>query len=347
MSLYDVQSYEDQVNALSGISMHRPKVILVGQKVGSGSGALFVKDLRKDQFLSRIPVVFIADSEDFRIVDQLRELGIKDKLVKPYTRSMLLAAISQHINGRIERAWEQLPSLQRKALESSLSAFNGIADEIAKGNPLPYGEISESCAAVVDVVHNNQLSSLMHQIMDHDNFTYVHSLRFSALMALFGSAIGLPKEQQILVASGGMVHDLGKMTIPRAVLNKQGALTSAEWKLLRNHVTVSEKMIATNGAIPKGVATIVSHHHERLDGSGYPRQLSASELNQLSRMSGIIDVFCALTDRRPYKRTMAAHVALEIMATEMNAQLDMDLLFRFKEILLDTVDFVPAEAATP
>jgi HD-GYP domain-containing protein (c-di-GMP phosphodiesterase class II) len=297
---------------------------------------MFLKDLRKDPFLNRIPVVFIADSEDFRIVDQLRELGIKDRLVKPYTRNALLAALSKHINGRIERDWEQLPSHQRKALENTLSSFNGIADELAKGNPLPFGEISEACSAVVDVVRNNELGSLLSQIKDHDNFTYVHSLRFSALMALFGSAIGLPKEQQIVVASGGMVHDIGKMVIPRVLLNKEGTLSSAEWGVLRNHVTTAEKLISTNGAIPRGVATIVSHHHERLDGSGYPRRLGSADLNQLSRMSAIIDVFCALTDRRPYKRTLPPHVALETMGTDMNKQLDQDLLHKFKELLLDT-----------
>jgi HD-GYP domain-containing protein (c-di-GMP phosphodiesterase class II) len=120
------------------------------------------------------------------------------------------------------------------------------------------------------------------------------------------------------------------------LLNKQGKLTPNEWKTMQSHVTTSEKFLAMADTLPKGVFTIVSHHHERLDGSGYPRGLTSSDLNELSRMAAIIDVFCALTDRRPYKRTIAAHVALETIATEMKNQIDQDLLYKFRDVLLDT-----------
>jgi HD-GYP domain-containing protein (c-di-GMP phosphodiesterase class II) len=97
-------------------------------------------------------------------------------------------------------------------------------------------------------------------------------------------------------------------------------------------------LLANSPNLPKGVSTIVNHHHERLDGSGYPDGLKGTELNQLARMAGIIDVFCAMTDRRPYRRTTPAHAALETMAVQMCDQLDQDLLIRFKEILLDSVE---------
>jgi HD-GYP domain-containing protein (c-di-GMP phosphodiesterase class II) len=253
--------------------------------------------------------------------------------------------IGQHINGRIERNWQDLPAVQRKALESSLNAFNNIADELANGRPLPYHEIAESCGAVVEVVQNKEIGSLLEQIKDHDNLTYVHSLRFSALMSLFGCAIGLPREQQVLVASGGMLHDLGMMAIPKTILNKQGNLSPSEWDTVRNHVAIAEKVLTTTKAIPKGVSTIVSAHHERMNGSGYPRRLGGDNLNQLARMAGIIDVFCGLTGRRPYKRPLPPHVALETMATDMSSQLDMDLLYRFKEILLETADWEGPKSA--
>jgi len=335
---YEVQAYESGANAIAGMQISPPKVILMGQRVGAGNGIVVIRELRRDPFLAHIPVIFVADNEDSRTVDILRELGIKDRLVKPYARSGLMALLSKHINGRIERGWQDLPPSQRRALESSLNAFNAIADDLAHGKALPFHEVANSCDAVVEVVNSKQLGSLLEQIRDHDNFTYVHSLRFAALMALFGKAIGLPHDQQVLVASGGMLHDIGMMAIPKTVLNKEGNLTPNDWGLLRNHVTTSERLLSTGSGIPKGVATIVSHHHERLDGSGYPRKMAGNELNQLARMAGIIDVFCGLTDRRPYRRTLAPHVALELMATDMSHQLDMELLERFKEILLDSAE---------
>jgi putative nucleotidyltransferase with HDIG domain len=277
----------------------------------------------------------VIDNEDFRILDTMRESGIKDYLVKPYRRSALVDAISQRLNGGIERSWQDLPPVQRKALEGSISTFNSIADDIANGNPIRFGAVNDSCAALVEAVTKDELGPLLHKIKAHDNFTYVHSLRVSTLMALFGKTLGLLKPQQVVLATGGMLHDIGKMTIPRMLLNKEGKLSPHEWDIMRGHVAISEKILAMTDAVPKGVATIVSHHHERLDGSGYPRGLTSPDLNELSRMGGIIDVFCALTDRRPYKRTFAAHVALETMASEMRGQLDQSLLFKFKEVLLD------------
>jgi putative nucleotidyltransferase with HDIG domain len=336
LSFYTVHQYGIAADAISNMLISAPKLILVGERVGAGSGANFIRDLRKEKLFGDVPVIFIVDSEDFRIVDKMRDLGIKDHLVKPYHRSTLINTISKYLNSRVERSWQELPTVQRKALEGTLSAFNSIADDIANGNPLPYGAINDSCVDLVEAVSKGELGVLLGKIKDHDNFTFVHSLRFATLMSLFAGTIGLPKSQQVLVASGGLLHDVGKMTIPRALLNKQGKLTPSEWKIMHSHVSTSEKFLTMADTIPKGVFTIVSHHHERLDGSGYPRGLSSSELNELSRMAAIIDVFCALTDRRPYKRTVQAHVALETMATEMQRHLDQDLLYKFRDILLDT-----------
>jgi HD-GYP domain-containing protein (c-di-GMP phosphodiesterase class II) len=336
LPFYTVQAYDTPANAISGMLIARPRLILVGQRVGAGSGINFIKDLRKEISLSVIPVIFIIDSGDYRNIDLTREFGIKDYLVKPYRRSELISAISKQLDARVEHSWQELPAVQRKALEGTLGVFNSVADDISNGNPLSYKSINESCAALVDVVTQEELTPLLNKIKDHDNFTYVHSLRFAIFMALFGKSVGLPKTQQTVVATGGLLHDVGMMTVPRDLLGKHGKLAAEEWSVLRGHVAISQKILVNTDSIPKGVLTIGTQDHERLDGSGYPRGLKSSELNDLARMAGIIDVFCALTDRRPYKRAIPAHVALETMAIEMKDQLDQGMLVKFKEILLDT-----------
>lgn len=345
LSFYTVHPYADPTDALSGMLVANPKLILVGQKVGTGSGAVFIKELRKEKCLSRVPVIFVADNEDMRIFDTIRDLGIRHYLVKPYRRSALLNAISSHVNGQVEQSWAALPRLQRTALEGTLQAFNSIADDIGHGQPLPFPAISESCGAVVDVVHAGDLATLLDHIRDHDNFTYVHSLRCAALLCLFGKEIGLAKDQQVVIASGGLLHDIGKMSISRALLNKQGRLTAAELQTLHDHVATAEKVLAATDGLPKGVSTIVAHHHERLDGSGYPHGLAGRQLNQLARMAAIIDVFCALTDRRPYKRSLRSGAALGVMAEDMRDQLDQALLRRFRDTLVAFDPF--GEAAVP
>ena len=112
LSFYTVHPYDTSANAISGMYITQPKLILVGQRVGAGSGANFIKDLKKEKPLSGIPVIFIIDNEDYRIVDTMRDFGIKDRLVKPYRRSELINVISKHVNGRVERSW-QAPTLGR------------------------------------------------------------------------------------------------------------------------------------------------------------------------------------------------------------------------------------------
>jgi len=334
-SLYRVKSYHDSANAIAGMLIEKPKVILVGQKVGSGHIAPFLRDLKREPFLAELPIVVILDNDDYRHRDLLRDLGIRSYLVKPYPLGALLKMIAGGVSRGVEEGWKDLSSTQRKALDATLSAFNSMAENIASGNPLAMNSIDEGCAALVEVVSRNELSEFLHKMRHYDNAIFVHALRSAAYMALFARSIGLPTDQQTLIASGGMLHDIGMLTVPKALITKTGKLTPGEVAIIRGHVASGEKIIANSGVIPRGVAVIVTQHHERLDGSGYPRGLVGTQINQLGRMAGIIDAFTALTGRRPYRRTVSPHVALEMIATEMKQQFDGELLARFRDILLE------------
>jgi HD-GYP domain-containing protein (c-di-GMP phosphodiesterase class II) len=171
----------------------------------------------------------------------------------------------------------------------------------------------------------------------HSNTAYVHSLQVATLLTLFGHAIGLPKSQQILLACGGLLHDVGKLSVGYSVLAKKGQLTSDEWELIRNHVAASVLFLKGGGDMPKGILTIAAQHHERLDGTGYPMGLKANQLNELARMVGIVDVFSALVEDQPYRPKKDFETAMHIMTEEMGGQLDQDLFRRFREIVLDTM----------
>jgi HD-GYP domain-containing protein (c-di-GMP phosphodiesterase class II) len=333
--IYRVNAYGDASNAMSGMRATAPQVVLVGQRVGSGIGTNFIKDLRKEGCLADIPVVLIIDSEDIRLLSAIREIGVRDYIVKPYRRIDLLQAIALQINGKVENSWQSLPQKQRKALEGTLNAFNGMIDDLSKGNPISYATVDQSCAAVVEAIGENDVGPIVNSVKEHDNFTYVHSLRVATFLSLFGKAIGLSKDKLILLASGGFLHDVGKLRVPRETLNKVEKLTSADWRLIRGHVALSQRLLAASESIPKAVLTIATQHHERLDGSGYPLALEGKDLNQLTRMAAIIDVFTAMTDRSPYRRTLPAESALELMTTDMGRQLDQELLAKFRSILLD------------
>ncbi len=228
-----------------------------------------------------------------------------------------------------------MPSLQRQALIGTLELFNGVSDVIGKGEPIAYDTVRIACKPLVEAIANNDYQSILHGVRDHDNYSYVHSLRTATFLALFGSSLRLCEDEQTLLATGGLLHDIGKMTIPHEVLNKPGRLTGAEFAIMKNHVTASVNYLKGCRDLPRGIIAIAAQHHEKLDGSGYPLGLRGNKLDRLARMASIIDVFSALTDRRVYKAPMDAETALTMMVDEMASHLDMTLLRLFRQMLLD------------
>ncbi|SRR5579859_1268261 len=333
---YGVHGYGAWSMALPAMKAEHPDLILIGHQVGECSGVSAIRDIKRDRQLNNIPVVYIADRQDTRLRDQLLLLGVKAVLVKPLDPRAVMAVATDLLTSDVEKSWQELPPHQRKVLEDTLSAFNNMARGLANGQPPEIGPINEACSSLVDAMAQHELAPLLQKIRNHDNYTFVHSMRFAAFIGLFARAIGLPKPMQIQVACGGLLHDMGMMIVPPYVMYKQSALTPEEWKQVRNHVATGHRLLQAMGQVSKGVEIIVTQHHERLDGSGYPNGLKGDQLNELARMAGIIDVFCALTDRRPHKNPMSAESAFETMATTMGGQIDLALLPRFREILLES-----------
>lgn len=337
LTYYPVQSYGDSTNALMGLGVSRPSLVLIGEYVPPLSGVNFLRSMRFERELGHTPVIFISDNGTPEVLAAALAAGANDCIIKPYRRSALLKAISAQINMRVEKSWKELPSRARDALQDSFTFFSSLADIFDQSYPIEYGAVAESCTALVDAVTTGVFPAVIEGVREHDDGTYTHSLKAATLLALFGHSIGLPRAQQILLASGGLLHDVGKLAISHAILNKTENLTEDEWEMIRGHVPVGVNFLRIGPDMPKGIVTIAAQHHERLDGSGYPRGLAAGQLNELARMSAIVDIFTSMTDPRQYKPWYKAEDALRIMTEELATQIDQDMLARFREVLLDTM----------
>ncbi len=335
MSLYNVVEFDSSLDAAKYIHDIHPGVVVVSENVSPRGGFELVRDLRDNWKLKTVPILMVLDSESGGTLTSAYDCGASGWLVKPYKRSDLIKLISRQFNATIEAKWDALSPLQAMALRSTLELFNNLSDNLGKGEPIAYNEVRDACAPLVEAVNSGEFKGILGGVREHDNYTYAHSMRVAVFLSLFGQTIGLSLKDQKLLATGGLLHDVGKMYIPHLVLNKPGRLTDAEFEIMKGHVRATEEVLRRGGDIPRGVITIASQHHEKLDGSGYPRGLQGSELNELARMASIVDVFSALTDRRVYKPSMPAEKALDIMKNEMGNQLDMELLARYRKMLLD------------
>jgi len=337
VSFYVTVEYPDKIRALAGMGIVPPSLVLVDQDLPPSGGLEFINTLRRDRILSNVPAVLLISQDDPTLRQAAEQAGARACLLKPYRRSELVRVISTHLNYGVERKWESLPPLQRQALKGTVEVFNSISDVIDKNEPIAYDNIRDACAPLVEAVQGHDFRAILDSIKDYDNYSYAHSLRVATLLCLFGNTIGLDKEEQQLLATGGLLHDVGKMTIPYEVLNKPGRLTDLELVTMRSHVDASVRYLEASENIPKGIITIAGQHHEKLDGSGYPHGLVSKQLNNLARMAAIVDVFGALTDQRCYKPSIEAETALKMMIEEMPGHLDQMLLNKFRDMLLDAV----------
>ena len=334
LSKYYVTEYSEQGSALEGLVLNPPSVIILDENVRPRGGLALLREIECVPALQHIPIICTATHLRSTFLGDAMALGVQTTLVKPFRQSELLKAITNEINGKVEKSWLRLDPNQRLALKASLTAFNTVAELIDQGKPLPYEMIRESCEPVVDVVTSGRYTDMLNGVRDHDNYTYVHSLRISIFLSVFGNAIGIRGNDLLTLEAGGLLHDVGKISVPSSILNSEARLSDEEMEIMRSHVTHTGKYLHPSVGIPRGTRIIAEQHHEKLDGTGYPLGLKGKELNELARMATIIDIFGALTDARAYKQAMDAEKALYVMA-QMKGQLDQHMLQTFRSVMLD------------
>lgn len=195
----------------------------------------------------------------------------------------------------------------------------------------------ESIKPVVEEITqaDHQTSSFFFEVtrLKHkDETTFQHSLAVGILMGKLGDALDLGVETVELLIVAGLLHDVGKLTIATGILRKQGALTAAERSMVKSHPRRGHQILKSHPAMPEEVLDICLHHHEALDGSGYPSRLAGSEISQLVRIATVCDVFDALTSVRPYKQGCSAGKALGWMF-ERDRLFDRKLVLRLGAII--------------
>ncbi len=170
----------------------------------------------------------------------------------------------------------------------------GRALELDAAIPL----VNEIAASVMR--HPGALVSVA-RLKTADDYTFLHSVAVSALMVALARELGLGEEQRREAAMGGLLHDLGKAKMPLHILNKPGRLSDEEFDLMRQHPAAGERLLRASGVENAAVLHMVRHHHERMDGAGYPDALDEAAIPLLTRMSAVCDVYDAITSNRPYK----------------------------------------------
>ncbi|MGH7394251.1 MAG: HD-GYP domain-containing protein [Candidatus Methylomirabilales bacterium] len=207
-------------------------------------------------------------------------------------------------------------------LEEKIKGIEAGADDFLT-KPFNSVELTTRVRSLLKVKHltdelenaETVLFSLALGVEAKDPYTEGHCERLSAFSFQLGAAMGLPGEELTALRRGGVLHDIGKIMIPDTILAKPGKLSEDEWTIMREHPLIGERICKPLKTL-KLVLPIIRHHHEKGDGSGYPDGLKGEEIPVTARILQVVDVYDALTTKRPYKPGLPQERVFEIMLEE-------------------------------
>jgi putative two-component system response regulator len=246
---------------------------------------------------------------------------------------LLMEVMMPHVDGfetcraiKQDPATRLIPVLLVTSLDDSASRIRGIeagADDFAS-KPFNAPELRARIRSLLRIKRytdeldstESVLVSLALTIEARDSTTDGHCKRLAQYASALGRTLGLDDDDVSALARGGFLHDIGKIGIPDAVLLKKGPLTPDEYELIKHHAVIGDRLCGDLRSLRR-VRPIVRHHHERLDGSGYPDGLLGDATPLTAQIMGIVDVFDALTTERPYKVALPFSVAAEELGREV------------------------------
>lgn len=175
--------------------------------------------------------------------------------------------------------------------------------------------------------HVQLLEDLATSLEARDQYTHGHSRRVARHASMIATRMGLGREQVARIRAAAAVHDVGKIETPAVIIRKPGRLTDEEYAVVKRHPAAGARMVTGLG--DEELVQMVRHHHERLDGMGYPDRLAADEIPLGARIIAVADTFDALTSRRSYRSAMSHKAALGVLSAEAGSQLDPDAVHAF------------------
>lgn len=194
--------------------------------------------------------------------------------------------------------------------------------------------VAEDALPIVDeitssVARNPGALISMARLKDKDDYTYMHSVAVCGLMVALSRQLRLDDAQTREAGLAGLLHDLGKMMIPPEILNKPGKLTDAEFDVIKNHPAEGHRLLLEGEGVSDVALDVCLHHHEKVDGSGYPENLTDEQISLYSKMGAVCDVYDAITSNRPYKNGWEPAESIRKMAEWSKGHFDRRIFEAF------------------
>lgn len=306
--------FDSSAEALDWSAANDPDLVIVDYMMPTPDGLEFAARFRELPGKAETPILMVTANTEPEIRYQALEAGINDFLNKPIDRTELLSRARNML--RLRDAQKQLQG-RAAWLESEVRAATA---EIA----------ARELETIVRLARAAEF---------RDPETGAHIQRMAHFSQLVGRRIGLSERQQEILLLAAPLHDVGKLGTPDRILLKPGKLTPEEWEVMKQHASIGHEILRESASpVIQAGAEIAWSHHEKFDGTGYPRGLSGEDIPLFGRIVAIADVFDALTSIRPYKRPWSVDEASAYMREQSGRHFDPALIDTFFEVLPDVID---------
>jgi putative two-component system response regulator len=316
-----------------------------------------------DNFANLELLSTLLNDEGYRVICALDgEQAITTLKAQPIDLALLDVMMPGHTGFAVCRAVKSnpdtclIPVVLVTGLTESSDRIEGIecgADDFLQ-KPINREELLARVRSLLRLKHftdeleraETVLFSLALSIEAKDPYTEGHCDRLSKYSVALAKRLGLPAELQVVLRRAGIVHDIGKVTVPDQILLKPSPLTQDEWKVMKQHPVVGERICAPLKSF-RHVLPVIRHHHEKLDGSGYPDGLKGEQIPLTARVLQTVDIYDALTTTRPYRKALSPKETFAVMREEVKCGWwDSSILDEFEAVILDCAPLQPTRSGS-
>jgi HD-GYP domain-containing protein (c-di-GMP phosphodiesterase class II) len=226
-----------------------------------------------------------------------------------------------------------------ESFEDFSSNTEHLMSQLKQGRLLDIKQLKKSTKQMVDsVIRNPDAVLWLSRLKQSDDYLYQHSVRCSVLAVAFGRQLGLSTNKLNNLALGAALMDIGKLKLPKTLLARPGRLCDDEFEMIRDHVRLSLNMISDTSHLSKDVYDLIAHHHERVNGKGYPNQLRGNDIPLFGRIAAIVDCYDAISSNRSYAKAISPAEAVR----KLYEWRDIDFHAALVEVFIQALGIYPA-----
>ena len=254
-------------------------------------------------------------------------LSLTDKYIRKLIKWRASSVkIELPCNSRLSR--RRFVKIYEKTLDSVATAF----EKIRVFKEVPLKECEELVENYIHLMTNvTDVISILHSVKSHNEYTFGHSLNVAIIAGVIGKWLGFTGKNLKEIILAGLLHDIGKILINPAILDKSAKLTDEEMKIIKTHPARGNRLVCDCNEISQGVKLAILQHHERQDGSGYPQRLKGDEIHIYANIVAVADVYDAMSRKRVYRCQLPPFVIIETIREQMYEKLNPRICFVFLE----------------